>query len=73
MGVLITSFLQVLFGGVMHLLVNYIMVGDKTPAEKTQKLWAEIQREYDLLDIPRSSRFGSMKLSMFSPKGLNLS
>ena len=56
----------------MNLLVHYIMVGDKTPPEKTQKLWAEIQKEYDLLQTPSPNRFSSMKLSMFNPKGLNL-
>ena len=54
----------------MHLLVHDIMVGGKTPEEKTAKVWAEIQVEYDLLNT--STRFGSMKLSMFSPKGATL-
>lgn len=62
--------MKVLYSGVMHLLVHDIMVGDKTPEEKTAKVSAEIQVEYDLLNT--STRFGSMKLSMFSPKGVTL-
>lgn len=54
----------------MKLLVHDIMVGDKTPEENTAKVWAEIKVEYDLLNT--STRFGSMKLSMFSPKGVTL-
>jgi len=54
----------------MHLLVHDIMGVDKTPQENTTKLWAETKVEYDLLNTP--SRFGSMKLSMFNPKGVTL-
>ena len=55
----------------MKLLVHDIMVGDKTPEENTAKVWAEIKVEYDLLNTP-GKRFGSMQLSMFSPKGVTL-
>ena len=57
--------LKVLFGSTMHLLVNQIMPG--TPQENTTELWRLIRVEYAAEKTP--TRFGSLKYSMFNPKG----
>ena len=72
MGVLITSLLKVLYGGVMNRLVHGVMIGPESPEQKTAKVWKELQAEYDAKDVPKNARFGLMKLSMFTPKGLTL-
>ena len=58
----------------MMLLVTVIMphTASSTPSSRTQILWRKIQREYDFLNIDKSYRFSNMKLSMFTPKGLNI-
>jgi hypothetical protein len=72
-GVLIISLLKVLYGGTMMLLVTSIMpAASGTPATRTADLWRQIQREYEFHGISKDYRFTNLKLSMFSPKGLNI-
>jgi hypothetical protein len=50
----------------MHLLVH-LMMPSTDPVENTVTLWTDIKAEYK--EQGTESRFSSMKMSMFSPKG----
>ena len=58
-------FNQVLYGGVLVLLVNVMLPG--TPEENLRRVWIHILRLYDELGI--KNRFGNIKLTMFTTTG----
>ena len=55
-----------LFGSVLHLLVHTLMPS-ADPHENLKLLWKHIKAEY--VANKTASRFGVMKMTMFSPKG----
>ena len=57
--------MKVLYGSTMQLLVHQIMPGG--PEENLKIMWKGIRDQYDAQNI--TSRFGTMKMSMFNPKG----
>ena len=55
-----------LFGSVLHLLVH-TMMPSADPYENLKVLWTHIKAQYAAHKT--SSRFGAMKMTMFTPKG----
>ncbi len=58
-------FNQVLYGGVLSLLVNYML--PDSPDVNLRKVWIHTCRLYDDMDIKH--RFGNIKATMFSTRG----
>ena len=60
-----TFSLKVLYGSTMHLIVHQLLPGN--PIENTTELWRQIRVEYHLQGT--TCRMGTLKYSMFNPKG----
>ena len=54
-------------GSTMSLLVHVVMTDP--PEQNLMVLWKDAEATYDELGIPKTKRFGSMRMSMFSQAG----